>query len=701
MNKCLFGGLALCGIVAQAQTSSAPQDLPEILVTGGLLEQKQFDTPASVQVIDAPQIRSSGPQVNLSDVLTRVPGVVAFNRNNYAQDVQISIRGFGARAAFGLRGIRLIADGIPATTPDGQGQASTVSLTSVDRIEVLTGPLAQIYGNAAGGVIQTFTREAGEQPEALTQLYVGSDGLRRSDWQLSGRSGQVGVVVDYSTFSTNGYRDNSAARREQLNSVITLDSSPGTRHKFIINLFDMPQAQDPLGLRADQLSTPSMAGFRAVEGGARKAVHQEQVGWVMNHRIQGDLVLNTRLYRGDRSNLQYQAGTVFADPASLGTWVGLRRQFYGMGANLQGQRDGAVPVQWVVGLDADQSGEQRQGGAGNSGQMTGVPNRNEWNQANATAVFGQANWLLSDRFTLVTGARHTRVTLKSTDQCLNAPPCAAADDGSGSVTYRSTNPVLGITWHFNPAWNFYANTGRGFETPTLAETAYITQANQPVGQFNRSLLASTSRHLELGAKYAPGQGSRINLAVFDIRTDNEIVTDVSRSGQTSFKNATQTQRHGIEFSAQQRWGRHLRTDASLTAMRAVYSQPFGSVAADNRLPATPDRLGYLGVHWSQSGWDGKTVPLGWQGSLEWLGRSRLWANDANTVAADGHGLLNLKLRHRQLLSGGGSIEPYLAVDNLTDKRVVGSVIVNQSASRFFEPALPRNWVLGLQAKWAL
>ncbi len=699
MNKSLFGGLALCGIVAHAQTS-ATQDLPEVLVTGGLLEQKQFDTPASVQVIDAPQIRSSGPQVNLSDVLTRAPGVVALNRNNYAQDVQISIRGFGARAAFGLRGIRLIADGIPATTPDGQGQASTVSLTSVDRIEVLTGPLAQIYGNAAGGVIQTFTREAGDQPQALTQLYVGSYGLRRSDWQLSGRTGQVGVVADYSTFSINGYRDHSAARREQLNSVITMDSAPGTRHKFIVNLFNMPLALDPLGLRSDQLSNPSMAGFRAVEGGARKSVHQEQVGWVMNHRIQGDLVLNTRLYRGDRSNLQYQAGTVFADPASLGTWVGLERRFYGVGANLQGQRDGAIPVQWSVGMDADQSGEQRQGGVANSGQMTGVPSRNEWNQANARAIFGQANWLLSDRYTLVTGARHTRVTLKSTDQCLGTPPCSAADDGSGSVTYQSTNPVWGITWHFSPEWNFYANTGRGFETPTLAETAYITQSNQPVGQFNRSLLASTSQHLELGGKYATGPGSRINLAVFDIRTDNEIVTDVSRSGQTSFKNATQTRRQGIEFSARQIWGRHLRSDVSLTAMRAVYSQAFGSVAANNRLPATPDRLGYLGLHWSQSGWEGKSAPLGWQGSLEWLGRSRLWANDANTADAAGHGLVNLKLRHRQVWMGA-TIEPYLALDNATDKRVIGSVIVNQSANRFYEPALPRHWVLGMQAQWGL
>ncbi len=168
----------------------------DIVVQSGRLEQKRFDAPASIYTIDAETIRNSGPQVNLSDALAGAPGVVALNRNNYAQDVQISIRGFGARSAFGIRGIRLITDGIPGTIPDGQGQASTVSMTSADRIEILTGPLAQLYGNSAGGVIQTFTREAGDKPVAESQLYVGSYGMARTDWQFSRRMGNVGIVAD-------------------------------------------------------------------------------------------------------------------------------------------------------------------------------------------------------------------------------------------------------------------------------------------------------------------------------------------------------------------------------------------------------------------------------------------------------------------------------------------------------------------------
>lgn len=250
---------ALCSLKAHSQTESS--GFSDILVQSGRLEQKRWDAPASVYTLDAQAIRNAGPQVNLSDALSQVPGVVALNRNNYAQDVQISIRGFGARSAFGMRGIRLITDGIPASMPDGQGQTSTVSMTSTDRMEVLTGPLALLYGNASGGVIQTFTREAGETPEAQMQMFAGSFGMTRTDWQISQRSGSVGLVADYSTFAIDGYRDNSDTRRQQLNSVITVDAKPDTRFKFIVNVFDMPYAKDALGLTATQLATnPSQAG---------------------------------------------------------------------------------------------------------------------------------------------------------------------------------------------------------------------------------------------------------------------------------------------------------------------------------------------------------------------------------------------------------------------------------------------------------
>ena len=432
-----------CGLYspdARAQTTT--QSLPEVLIQSGRLEQRQFDAAASVSSIDAVTIQSSGPQVNVSDVLNRTPSVVALNRNNYAQDVQISIRGFGARAAFGLRGIRLLTDGIPASTPDGQGQASTISLTSTDRIEVLTGPLAQIYGNASGGVIQTFTREAGDKPEFQTQAYIGSYGLQRTDTQMSGRTGQVGVVADLSTFEMDGYRRNSEARRQQFNSVVTVDPSADTRWKLVLNVFHMPLARDPLGLRQSQLTDPTQAGYGAVVDGTRKIVSQEQLGWVLDHRLSKDLQLSTRLYSGMRNNLQYQALATAATPTNPnGKWTGLSRHFSGFGFQLKGKAElGQVPFDWTAGVDIDRSAEVRQAGTTLNGQLTSAPvNRNELNQSGNQDVFAQANWYLSDKWTLTTGARSSSVTLRNTDHYLTD------GDGSGRVQYNATSPVLGLS----------------------------------------------------------------------------------------------------------------------------------------------------------------------------------------------------------------------------------------------------------------
>ena len=686
---------------ALAQTPESA--LPEVTVLSGRLEQRQFDAPGSVHAIDNQTLRN-GMQVNLSDALQQVPGVVALNRNNYAQDVQISIRGFGSRAPFGLRGIRLITDGIPATIPDGQGQASTVSLTSTDRIEVLTGPLAQIYGNSSGGVIQTFTREASAQPEFSNQVSVGSYGQTRTDWQVSGRTGQVGIVADYSTFGIEGYREHSDTRRQQLNSVITLDSQPGTRWKLVVNMFDMPYAKDPLGLTQAQLASPAQAGTYAIAKNARKTVSQNQLGLVLEHNLDRQLNLTARVYGGTRRNLQLQTALPPAPPTPVtstdGSWVGLDRRFGGIGLQLNGRADvHGIPLAWVTGFDQDSSGEQRWGGATVSGEKVRTPTRDEWNQATNRDYFAQANWFVDPNWTLTTGIRNSHVELRSQDNYLND------GNGSGSVHYQATSPVLGVTWHVTDQWNLYANQGKGFETPTLAEAAYTTSGSSVSGLFNPHLQAATSLHRELGSKWAPSRLTQISAAWFHIGTDNDIVSELSTGGKTSYVNATRTVREGLELNARQQWNRHWKSMGSLTALRATYDQSYstvasGTVPAGNRLPGIPQQQAFASLQWSQQGFDGtrKTPMPGLEASLDWIARSRLWANDANTESAPGYGVVNARLKHRFVPTERLAVETYLGVDNLANRVTVGSVIVNQASRQYYEPGMPRSWVLGLQTR---
>jgi len=678
--------------------SAIAQAVDELTVQAGRLAQRQFDAPASIYSLDGQAVRDAGPQVNLSEALATVPGVVALNRNNYAQDVQISIRGFGARAAFGLRGIRLIADGIPATIPDGQGQASTVALTSVDRIEVLTGPLAQLYGNSAGGVIQTFTREAGPQPEALGQFTMGANGLRRYDAQLSGRSGNVGIVADYSEFSTDGWRAHSAAQRKQFNGVLTTELKPDTRLKLVANVFDMPYAQDPLGLTGTQLAAdPRQAGSDAVAKNTRKSVNQQQIGAVLEHRFDEDLRMQWRAYTGTRENLQYQ---------SSAKWVGLERQFEGLGAQLQGKLSpsGQGRIDWVAGFDADRSMERRQGGSTLNGEKTGPLTRDEDNGARNSDAFVQANWRLDPTvapLTLTAGLRHSSVTLSNLDYLP-----ASEGDGTGRVRYSANNPVLGVTWHASDWLNVYANWGKGFETPTLAESAYIYSAGV-VGRFNTALLASRSQHREAGLKWTPSPATRLQATLFSIATEDELVTEISSFGKTVYKNASATTRQGAELAWQNLWGAQWRTSLSAAWLQARYDQAFSgkisgndyTVPAGNRLPGIPDKQLFASLQWSQNGFVSRSRlgPAGWAASADWLARSSMWASDANDSASrvSGYGVLNLKLRHRSDW-GRAQLETWLGLDNVTDRRYVGSVIVNQSSSQYFEPGLPRQWMAGVK-----
>lgn len=696
-----------------AQTANPA--LKEIVVQSGRLEQKQFDAPASVFAIDADTIRNSGPQVNMSDVLNRVPGVVALNRNNYAQDVQISIRGFGSRAAFGMRGIRLITDGIPASMPDGQGQTSTVSMTSAERMEVLTGPLAQLYGNASGGVIQTFTREAGDKPEAQVGLYTGSFGLQRTDWQFSQRTGNVGLVADYSTFSIDGYRAQSAAERKQLNAVMTVDAKPDTRVKFIVNIFDMPIAQDPLGLTQAGLSAPKEVVASALTNNTRKTVKHEQVGAVLEHTVHSDLKFQGRIYSGTRSNLQYQA-TV---PAG---WTGLQRRFEGLGLQVNGKAqvfDGRR-VTWTAGVDYDHAQEQRQAGATTNGEKSltngNALTRDELNSARNLDYFAQANWSLSERYTLTTGVRQSNVSLKSRD---DYPVSGTDANGSGSVDYKATSPVIGLTWHAQDNLNLFANYGKGFETPTLSETAYKTGANNAIDTtFNRSLLASRSKHLEIGTKWQPSPITRVDASWFQISTENEIVTQLSRGGKTSFANAPRTLRDGFELALRNQHASNWRSQASATVMNANYEDSFSStsvrfinnalqvtpttIPAGNQLPAIPKRQLFASVQWSEKGFApaGQKPQLGLEAGLDLVHRSSMWASDTNSASdgsAPGYSIFNARVRQRFQL-GSARIEGYLGVDNLTNKSTVSSVIVNQAAAQYFEPGLPRSWVLGITSQ---
>jgi iron complex outermembrane receptor protein len=690
--------VALVLVCAIARFSVQAQTLEGMVISATRATQRSFDTPAAIESVDRDTIQNAGPQVNLSETLNRVPGLTILNRQNYAQDLQVSIRGFGARSAFGIRGIRILIDGIPATTPDGQGQGSSISLPSTERIEVLRGPMALLYGNSSGGVIQAFTREASEQPEFDAQYYAGSFGMHRNDLQFASRIGEVGLVANYSTFDTNGYRDNSKTERKQFNGKLNFGPDEKTRVNLVFNQFDMPLAQDPLGLTAAQLAAnPQQAGTNAISRNVRKTVLQNQVGSSLTHALDADRSVTARAYYGTRDNLQYQVGIAPATPT--GAWVGLNRDYYGLGLQYNAKTQiAATPVRWVAGYEFDRSREKRQGGSAALGEKTSTT-RDEINQAENSDLFVQATALVSEKISLIGGLRYSTVRMVSDDNYV------VDGNGSGNTSFNAASPVLGVTYHASDAVNLYANYGKGFETPTLAEMAY-NGAGTPA--FNTALNASSSQHYELGAKWAPSARSRLDFTLFQINSTDEIVVASSSGGNSTFKNAPGTSRSGWELAGRTLFSPQWSGTLSASMVDAQFTQTFTSatgatpvtVASGNKIPGIPQSFLFAELLWSSQAQDAvkrsrSLSGLGTRAGAELVSAGRLYANDTNTATADGYTTLNLKASHGWAL-GKGSLTAYGRIDNVTDQRYVGSVIVNQASSQFYEPAPGINWTLGLR-----
>ncbi len=679
--------LLVCALpVFPATAQDVAPLLPEVSVSATRVERDSFDLPAAIDSMGQRTIREGNPQVNLSEQLGRVPGVVVQNRQNYAQDLQISSRGFGARAGFGVRGLRLIADGIPATMPDGQGQAASFSLSSAERIEVLRGPFSSLYGNAAGGVIQIFTADGPRIPELSASVLAGSFDTSKIGVQAGGTAGPVNYLVDTSRFLTGGYRDHSAARRTHTNAKFKIDAGSRGTVTVVANVLDQPETQDPLGLTAAQVAQnrrQAVAG--AYTFNTRKSVTQDQVGAIYDLPLSGQDSLQARIYLGNRQVTQHLGFNGSGALASGGV-VDLDRGYGGVGLRWTRETTlAAMPFVFSVGADVDRMAERRSGFLNNNG-VTGSLQRNEDNTVENTDFYAQAEWRIAPRWSVLAGLRHSRVDFESRDYFI----AGSNPDDSGSLRYARTTPVAGVTYRMTPAVNVYANWGRGFETPTFAELAY-----RPGGAtgLNFALQPADSTHRELGLKMLIGESSRFNASVFRINVANEIVVNSSSGGRTDFRNAAGTEREGMELLWEGRIAQGYTMLVAYTRLNARFAQSFvsggGTVNAGNRLPGVPASTLYGELVW-------RHVASGFHAAVEGRHNAKVYTDDQNSEAASGYTVWNVRAGFEQR-SGAWRFSEFLRVDNADNRAYIGSVIVADTNRRFYEPAPGRSVMIGAQA----
>ena len=677
-----------------AAHGQAPATLDKVVITPTRSERAALDVPASVDVIERDEVRDGQWRVNLSESLPRVPGVVALNRQNYAQDLQISIRGFGARSTFGVRGVRLYLDGIPATTPDGQGQVSNFPLNAVDRIEVLRGPFSALYGNSSGGVIAMTTRVGGDGPATEVSGAAGGYGTWRLGIDTEGGNDRMSFALDGSRFSTEGYREHSAARRDVVN-LRAAAVTPLGQLRLSVNGLDMPDAQDPLGLtRAQAAADPRQAAPQALQFNTRKSARQAQLGGELASDLGGGWSSNVVAWFGTRDITQFQAipVAVQASPTHPGGVIDFEREFGGVDARVQRSFDRTT---LTFGVTTERMNEDRRGYENFIGPALGVMGRlrrDEQNAVTSSDAYAQLEADLAARWKLTAGVRASRVEFRSDDRYLSN------GNDSGQVEASSVNPVVGIVYRASPSTSLYASYGRGFETPTLNELAYRPDGSAGL---NTSLQPARSNNVEVGWKFIPSAALSASVALFGVRTEDDIVVLTNSGGRSSFGNAAATERSGIEASLFWRAAPDFSLQAALAAIRAIYSEPFAIclgapcsrptlvIPAGNRLPGIPAETLFIRADYRTHG-----VDLG----AEWRAQSRLPVDDRNTDFAAGWGVVNLSAQ-RSFIAGSWNLRAFFRIDNVLDARYIGSVIVNEGNGRFFEPAPGRSWTVGLDARY--
>ncbi len=696
------------GAAMAEETQDSSKILSPVVVTATRVEQDSFDLPMSIDKVEKKDIQDGQLRMTLAESLIRVPGLTAQNRNQLAQDPQISTRGFGSRSSFGVRGMRIFVDGIPLSMPDGIGNPGSIDMGMISSIEVLRGPFATMYGNSSGGVINLFTEDAPKSPQAEGDLLFGSFGTRKAQTRLSGTQHGYEYALNYSDFESDGFRENSATTKKQATAKFKSTIGDDARLTTLINWFDQ-KAQDPGGLvREATASDPS--AFSTPTGtadinktiNARVARSNTQIGLNYEKLIDSSNSINLVTYAGARDNNQILSvsNTPYNSRASV-----ISRNFYGAELRITNRGEFlSMPFSVIGGIAFGQMKDDRK----DINADDGVPraavdanfNRNEKQTATNFDQYVQGKLAASEKMDFHAGVRYTNVDLRFKDLQVDATKCLTAStrrycDTSGKVGYSKFTPAIGAVYKLSPTFNFYANYGQAFETPTLVEATFL-DSSAGTGP-NLDIKPSTSDNYEFGAKAYVGDNTRINGAIFKIDTTNEIIVNTTTSGRTSYQNGKTTSRRGAELALETILPYGFSVYGAYTLLIAKFDEAFSSsgnpVAAGSYIPGTYRTQVYGELAWKHS-------PMAFQTALEARYNSRVYVNDANSDFAPSYTVLNLRGSFQQEF-GRWRLTEYARIENILDKSYIGSVRVNDySNQRYFEPAPGRNWIVGIKANYA-
>lgn len=673
--------------IASAQTEAVEPIAPDsdhldddglprerIVIVGSRSETNWLETPASISVLQKDEIQRAQQQLTLGESVGHLPGVFVQNRSNFAQDSRISIRGFGARSAFGIRGIKLIVDGLPQTLPDGQGQVDSLDLSTASRIEVLRGPAASLYGSAAGGVISVTSDVGGEQPTLNSRISFGSYGYRKYQGQGSGRVGKLSYSMGLSKTELDGYRDRSATENVLFNSKFRLDLSENESITYVLNHVDTPQANDPGGLTAEEVRDDRrQANQRNVDLKSGEAIKNTTLGVVYRkaYREHHETTVTTYL------NLRDFDGRI---PSNSRGEIELDRTFGGGNVkhaytkSLLGFKN-----RLTIGVDADgQRDKRKQRGLDGDGNVTTL-SVDETQNVTSVGAFVQDEINLAENVLLSASARYDYVHFKVSDDFTDD----VTGDDSDKVDYDEWSFAGGIVWSPVAYANPFARIATSFEVPTTTSFA-----NPEGGGLNESLDAQTATHFELGSKGILSDWLRYEVAAFYIVVKDELLP-YRPMFTTFYENAKKSERIGFELALNAQLHRDLQATASYTHSDFTFDKftdGNGNRFNGNRLPGVPKNMASLVIDYEHLCGVFATADIQYIDERE--------ADNANSVEAKDYAVLNVRGGYERAV-GAWELSGFVGINNITGQKYIDSLRINDGNMRFFEPAPRRNYYGGV------
>ena len=659
---------------AGTATGASPAD---IVVTAPILERTLYETPAALSVVDEDAIQQGQLRNKLTESLSLVPGVFLQNAENYAQGERIAIRGFGARAPFGVRGITVLVDGIPYTLPDGQAQLDAIDLDTAERIEVIRGPASVLYGNAAGGVISITTGSSGRPNASRVRTTAGSHGFGKAVASTSGSNGPWSHSVSLSALNSEGYRDQNEVEKYLLNAKTRRRLQDQRAVTLILNVLDNPRSEDPGALTLEQVEDDRTQAGRFTEAyDTGQTVDQQVIGVQYEDLAAGQGELRAKAFYLRRN---FEQQLPFPGPSR----IDYNRDYFGLTTDYRQSFTVAdYPVRTVIGAEARRQRDDRtRRQVSFAGELQGET-ADEVQTATALSAFSQGDLDLTNAVTVSAGVRFDDVRLEIDDQF--------PDDGnqSGDRSFEQWSGSAGLSYRYLPNHQAYANLSTAFETPTFSEFANPSGA----GGFNPGVEPQNAVNHELGVRGELANGVNYDLAVFLVNVRDEITpyTLPGDNDRTFYRNTGDTTRKGLEASAAWRFLPAWKVETALTLARYTFDdyQADGTDFDGNRLPGLPEQLWANRLQWTGLG--------GRFGELETRYVGDLVADNANDVEVDDYWLVNLRGGDAWPVGRDSLLKAFAGVSNLFDEDYFANVRINASNGRYYEPAAGRTYYAGLE-----